>query len=370
MYNFYGITEAQVEITNKCQAACPMCSRNVRGYGVNERLVDAEWTLEGYKKIFNQEILGFMKSIIFCGCYGDPILHNELVEMVRYTTETNKEIKITINTNGSARSSKWWQQLADAIKSNPHTVIFGIDGLEDTHHLYRIGTSYDKVVGNATTFIKHGGTAEWQFIAFKHNEHQVDEARERSKSLGFKTFILIDTYRFPITDTFDVYGKDGKVTFQLQKPTNSLNKQFSVEFIKNYKAVLNGAEIDCEAKRKQAIYIDAFYHLYPCCYIAGCMYNSDRYYDPLPGNDPEVKFYWRKGYNELINQCWDVVDKIGGLDCINTYTRSIKEIIEEGTFQQVWESQWHGDNKHLMCSGQCGKTTEWSQSPDQFLEQS
>jgi MoaA/NifB/PqqE/SkfB family radical SAM enzyme len=366
MFQFNELYEVQIEITNKCQASCPMCSRNIRGGIPNENLIENSWTLDAYVKIFDFEVLNQLKKIIICGSYGDPILNDHLPEMIEYSLKVNPNLEISIATNGGARNVKWWKNLAKILKGKTHIVTFGIDGLEDTHHLYRIGTTYENVIKNARTFIDEGGKAEWQFILFKHNEHQVEEAEKRSKEFKFDKFTLVDTYRFIIKDTFDVYNKKGSISHVLEKSSKSQIIKFDVSQIKNYKKILNSIEIDCEAKRIKGIYIDAFYRLYPCCYIAGCMQNSDNHFEPLPGNDQEVKIAWRSGHQEIKKQIRDAVNAMGGFDSINVYLQGLKNIFNSGNYQRVWESQWIGDHKNLQCSAICGVNSSWSTSSDQF----
>jgi len=343
-----------------------MCSRNVRGGLPNKNLVEAEWTLEGYQRIFDREVLGVVKAIIFCGCYGDPIMNNDLIEMIRYTRSINKNVFITINTNGGARNNAWWAELASVLEKENHMVVFGIDGLEDTHQLYRIGTTYQRVVEHAKVLIDAGGSAEWQFILFKHNEHQIEEAKTRSEQLGFAKFTLIDTYRFILGNSFDVYNTNNQITHRLEKSDKSAIKEFKVEMVKNYKSILNSVTIDCEAKRQKDAYIDAFYHMYPCCYIAGSVYNSDQFNEPLPGNDEEAKISWRNGHVELRRQINNMVDSLGGRDAISVYKHGFKSILEKSDYSDAWSKQWIGEDKNLQCSAICGKNTAWSNSDDQF----
>ena len=72
---------------------------------------------------------------------------------------------------------------------------FGIDGLEDTNHIYRRGVKWERLQDNFREYIKAGGDAGWQFIVFPWNEHQIEEARQRSLDEGFATFSLVQTVR-------------------------------------------------------------------------------------------------------------------------------------------------------------------------------
>ena len=96
------------------------------------------------------------------------------------------------------------------------------------------------------------------------------------------------------------------------------------------------------------------------------MQNSFNHYEPLPGNDEEVKAAWRSGHLEIIKQITNAVNEIGGFDSINVYKQGLKNIFDKGNYQKVWESQWVGDNKNLQCAGICGGDTSWSTSNNQF----
>ena len=82
-------------------------------------------------------------------------------------------------------------------------VHFGIDGLEDTNHLYRVNVKWKKVMENVKAFVENGGNAIWDYIVFRHNEHQVEQAREFSNKIGFKKFLVKKTGRFAVNSVGD-----------------------------------------------------------------------------------------------------------------------------------------------------------------------
>jgi len=220
MFKFSDLKTVHVEITNRCQASCPMCPRNFHGGLPNPNLKLSDWTYEEFSSMFTPSILKQMQGIYFCGNFGDPIINDDLILMCQYVKENAPEIDLRIHTNGGARSVDWWKRLYSAMPKR-HVVIFALDGLEDTHHLYRIGTKYDTVIRNAKAFINAGGTAEWVFIKFKHNQNQVEEAEQRSKDLGFERFTVKNTIRFIGEPKYKVVDKEGIHVYDLEPPTDN-----------------------------------------------------------------------------------------------------------------------------------------------------
>jgi len=59
------IKELHVEITNHCNAACPMCARNIFGQGLRPGRGLSDWTVEEIKKVFDKKIVPKFKYVIF-----------------------------------------------------------------------------------------------------------------------------------------------------------------------------------------------------------------------------------------------------------------------------------------------------------------
>ena len=131
------------ESTSRCNAACPMCVRNVNGEGCTVSLSDL--SLESYQYYVTKNF-DTLEKIFFCGNVGDPCADKNLLEKIAWTKKLNADIVIGINTNGSIRNTKWWQDCANLLNGQYDYVVFSIDGLQDTNHLYRRGVKWQKVM--------------------------------------------------------------------------------------------------------------------------------------------------------------------------------------------------------------------------------
>ena len=346
MFSFNNLEQVQVEITNRCQASCPMCLRNIHGGIDNPSLRLADWTINQFKQIFSTEVLAQIKHVDFCGDFGDPIINSDLLEMCRYLKEYST-VSVTIHTNGSARSIQWWELLAKVLPSN-HKVEFALDGLDDTHTLYRIGTDYDTILKNAIAFMEAGGQAHWMYIKFKHNEHQVDIARNLANTLGFKSFTVKNSKRF--SKQFPVLSRTGEVTHYIEQPTTS--NIHPVEFVdlKDYKSW--NSSISCFTLDSKELYIDAHRRVLPCCLIGSFLYAN---YD--------VELYNK--YNLIDNtsvvsiahevqlEVFNTIRELGGLEVLDANTHSIKDIMSGEVWQTLIQQKWT-TNSSAPCTILCG----------------
>jgi MoaA/NifB/PqqE/SkfB family radical SAM enzyme len=355
VFAFEELKTVHLEITNMCQADCPMCARNYHGGQNNPLIVNTNWTIGEFKTIFNQEVLSKLETIYFCGNFGDPILNSDLMEMCSYLKDTNPEIRVHIHTNGSARHADWWKELVNALPVD-HNVVFALDGLEDTHSIYRIGTDFNKIIDNARSFIDAGGTAEWSFIEFKHNEHQIDLARNLSEDLGFKRFTLKNSIRFLVEPRYKVVDRQGTVTHYIEPPSGNKMSFISKHVIKSYKTTIMSLEIKCKVQERKEIYIDSYKNILPCCWLSSIPYTQ---YDTTHFN-PILRKTIKQQYQDL-------VDDLGGIQKLNALTVGIKSVLTSRKWQTVWKKYWN-EKKLIMCARTCGVNSEISKPSDQVIE--
>jgi MoaA/NifB/PqqE/SkfB family radical SAM enzyme len=358
MFNFESLNQIQIEITNRCQASCPMCLRNVHGGIENPLITPNDWTLSHFKQIFNSEVLEQIKMINFCGDFGDPIINSDLIDMCQYLKD-NSNISVHIHTNGSVRNIDWWIKLAKSLPES-HTVEFAIDGLADTHHVYRQGTDYHKIMQNAKAFIDAGGNAHWMYIKFKHNEHQVDAAQVIASSLGFKSFKVKNSKRFG--KKFPVVDRLGSVTHYIEQPIGSLIKPVEFVDLKNYKDWKS--KINCFTLTDKELYIDAHGHVLPCCLIASFLYanyDSELYRQYGLLDDTSIVSIAR----EVQIQIYSLIRELGGLDALDAKIHGIKHIMSQPVWQQLLHKKWE-NSESSACTILCSSASPYISIEDQI----
>lgn len=362
MYKFSDIVAAHLEITNKCQAACPMCPRNIHGGVKNPLIKNSDWTMTDFANIFNDDTIKQFKRITFCGTFGDPILNNDLIKMCEYIKKNSPDTMTVINTNGSARNKEWWKSLINSLTKN-HSIFFDLDGVDQkTHSLYRIDTDYNTIINNAKVVIESNGNAYWHFIRFKHNQHQVEDARKLSKKLGFKNFIVKETRRF-VRDNFPVLDKKGNLSYYLERPSDTIVPIAKVETIKNYKSWPDSDKIYCYAKEEKEIYIDSGKIVFPCCIIPAFVYTN---YNNDLFQKYGINFQLENEVGSLIKQnVLDLISELGGKEKLNASLIDLKSIINSNVWQSIWDLKWKS-NMSMCCTAMCSKNSPFIKLNDQF----
>tara|TARA_B100001057_G_scaffold451635_1_gene494818 strand:+ start:9537 stop:10586 length:1050 start_codon:yes stop_codon:yes gene_type:complete len=278
------VTNIHLEPTTKCNARCPQCPRNVFGSSLlSPDLTEVDFSVEEAKQIFSDPFYNNINFVSVNGTSGDIVMHSEAEMFMAYIISRFPNIEL--HTNGGAKGKDFWISLA---KPNVR-VEFGIDGLEDTHHLYRRNTRFDTVIKNAKTYIDAGGNATWMMTVFKHNEHQIEMCKSMSKELGFKNFVARPSTRFESSGYYPVVDKNYNIEYWLEQTHHELfygknskqndkenAKKFWLDKLKADPFLLQGFgnnviiddKVDCFSKKNNSIFITAKKEITPCCWIS------------------------------------------------------------------------------------------------------
>ena len=326
IYSVEDIRHVHLELSSRCNARCPGCPRNLNGYPYNRGYVEHDMTLLEAQHIFQPEFLGQLTHMTINGNLGDAVMNPDTVPIVRYFLASNPQLAINISTNGGARDRAFWS----ALGRTGVEIFFCLDGLADTHSIYRQNTSFDTVIKNAQTVISSGGRAIWKMIQFDHNTHQLAAAEQLSQDLGFERFFLTPGRR---SNNYPVYSASGELVFTMGQPQYRQSLTQRIRQLDHpperveIQGQLTGA-IACEVQAMRSVYIDSTGHVYPCCHLG---------YNP-------------REFNRVENyQFRDFVERNSALEydlatCIEWFNQ----------VQASWSKKTFAEGRLKICNDTCG----------------
>ena len=297
------IKQLTTELTFRCNAKCPACHR-WKPLRVN--LNDPQYTisLDRFKQLFNPELLNNLEWLVLNGNFGDSIMNKQFREIISYVK--SQGTRLLIHTNGGIHNKDYWNDVGN-ILTKEDIINFDLDGLQDTHHIYRINTEFDKVLANAKAVIDSSkAQVHWKYIVFEHNKHQVEEARRIAKQTGFTTFSTVKTSR-------DVFApKTGQ--FVHSKKTREYE----------------------EAERKiHCVWGDwGKWYISPNGLVFRCCWTGGHYFDKQ--ND---RFYYPPEFERLFNG----------------FEVPIQKIIQYNYWNKLQQFLQGYDRSFKLCKSQCGK---------------
>lgn len=368
-FDYFTTDEYQLEITTYCNAACPQCPRNISGGGVNPYMPLCHLSRETIDRSFPKELCQRLRQVFFCGSYGDPIVHPDFLDILKDFRSKNPTLWLYIHTNGGVHDTAWWQELA-RILNGYGKIDFGIDGLEDTNHLYRRGVKYERAINNAQAFIQAGGKAQWNFIVFKHNEHQIETAKMLAPIIGFENILFRGTGRFlnhatlEESETWDVVPQK-QAPYKLEvtsldeyrnssmKRLGDLKKEYP-----NIKDYFDTTPVKCDACVGNKVSITAEGLVLPCNFFEHNLYDARFHDTSIAPSANELHFVQGK------NQVQEFVNKYRNELDINTCT------LEQIFASKFWDelvSSWKktiDEGRIFECAFTCGQklTKVWDQN--------
>lgn len=177
-----------VEVTNRCNLACPTCQLGTdlayQGYG------KADLTFEQFKTIIDQ-----IPSLVYVTLQGvgEPLLNKDIMKMISYCTQ--KGISTYINTNGTILTENKSQELLKTGLSNLSVSVNSFN--EKIFSETRSGASIVKVTENIKKFIEikkkqnlQRPIISFRSILMKETEPYMEELVFKSNELGIDVLYI------------------------------------------------------------------------------------------------------------------------------------------------------------------------------------
>jgi MoaA/NifB/PqqE/SkfB family radical SAM enzyme len=179
---------AFIEPNLYCNLQCPACPTGLR-LGLRPTVAIDE---ELFRSVIDQ--IGDYVFQLFMYNWGEPLLHKQTPEMIAYAKK--RDINILLSTNLSIKLTD--DYIDRLVLSGLDRLIISLDGVtQESYSKYRRNGNLALVREN-TMRIKHAKQrfasktpkVVWQFLVFRHNEHEIEQARALHKDWGADEFIV------------------------------------------------------------------------------------------------------------------------------------------------------------------------------------
>lgn len=332
---FNSLRAIQVDPTSYCNASCGACLRNYAGGKKVDHLELSHFDFKTWERLWREDLRDHkIDHLNFNGNWGDAGMQPRLLDMIATVVDTHPETFIEIATNGGMRRPDWWRKLGGILRDHSHIIDFALDGLADTHSLYRRGTDFNVVLENARAFSEGGGWAGWIMTMFQHNVNQIEECNRIAKDSGFGRFRT----RTSSADLMYIEEEDGSSYTMHAAYLPEIEKTFKDEPRNNLKNLTNGTQ--CPWYQDHKIQIDPWGRVFPCCHISHYAVNV---------GDNQFVHNFEDNSNDLR---WDsVVEQHGNFNDLRHH--SLRDILESEWYSKqlpdaVKRASWD------VCKRQCG----------------
>ena len=180
-----------IDISNRCPLECMRCQRQTNFTFHGRKVYGKDATMDEVKKL-----AAHFTQLNFCGQLSDPVHHPKFIEILDYLYK--KDIQVTVHNASSQKPMKWYIKAFQA--NNKAKWTFGIDGLPEQSHIYRVNQDGKKlydIMLESKKYLKRRPV--WQYLIFKYNEHNIEKAKQMAKEAGV-TFMLLQSSRWNSED--------------------------------------------------------------------------------------------------------------------------------------------------------------------------
>ena len=173
--------ELVIDPCNICNLLCPLCPT---GQGKNERS-RTKLSLSNFKGIIDE--LGAYLYRIDLHNWGEPLLNEEIYDMINYAHLHH--VKVDVSTNLNRFDEEAAKKL---IKSGLDHLIISLSGTDqETYQRYHIGGDFQKVLAGTEMLVRRKEELQskkpaitWRFLVMRHNEHQIAVVQKIAHHLG------------------------------------------------------------------------------------------------------------------------------------------------------------------------------------------
>jgi MoaA/NifB/PqqE/SkfB family radical SAM enzyme len=181
----------RLETSTFCQLKCPSCE-TAKGI-IQDNIGSGFLKLKDFQKVVDENS---WISHIELSNWGEIFLNPEFSDILVYAYK--KSVALTAN-NGANLNTVKETTLKNLVRYKFRHIKCSIDGSsQETYNIYRKNGNFERVIENIkiinhykSLYKSNYPLLTWQFIAFGHNEHEIQSARQMANSLNMKFWIKL-----------------------------------------------------------------------------------------------------------------------------------------------------------------------------------
>jgi len=197
-----------IDITHRCALECPRCQRQTAFRDKGEKVYGVDISLDDVKKLARH-----YEYFDFCGQLSDPVHHPKFIEILEYLESV--DVGVSVHNASSQKPLSWYIK---AFQAYPNAKwIFGIDGLPNESHIYRVNQDGEKLFNimlESKKYLKQKPL--WQYIIFRYNQDHVDQARQIAEDNDL-VFIILQSSRWMDANDPLIPTNEYKLTYKGHK---------------------------------------------------------------------------------------------------------------------------------------------------------
>lgn len=286
------VNKLQFDLTTYCNASCGGCVRNQEGGPVQPWLEMSHFDVDIWNRMFAEDTRGWaIDELVLNGSWGDAMMHPKIEQMIDTFTHYHPESRISIATNGSIRSTDFWSRFAKVMNwSRGHVVQWAVDGLADTHSLYRRGTDFDKIIENMKAFNDAGGNSKMIVTLFDYNVHQIEDLEQVAKDAGCLDFELRWSHNPHMIFRHDENPYEVKMSKEIAEYQKRINDYTTAVTTRDEDRFDSMFDDDFQHKSKCPWYNNSMVQITPWATVIPCCHIGSIYHNKKAGilTDPET----------------------------------------------------------------------------------
>lgn len=183
----------KIETTNICNQRCPFCLDRDRSKIDEDGRGFGRMHFECFTKAI--DVLGPTAMRLNMYGSGEAVLFPDVFDFIRYAADRN--IGVTVSANLSAFKKENAEKLV--LSGLEHLIVSCHGASPETYDKYNIGGDFWRTIENMKAICdakKRLGRklpfVDWQFLRFRHNQHEIPKARQMAKEIGVNAIRFIN----------------------------------------------------------------------------------------------------------------------------------------------------------------------------------